>query len=193
MEIVAPLALLEAVGLGALVAAILGARRLKDQGAVGYAATVLLLPFLALPQLAWGVDGSLQPVQYPADWAAVRSIVDGDPEAGAVLLLPWSAYRVYSWNLGAPVFDPAIKAFARRVVADDALVVGQTSVRGEDSLALRASALVAAEGGRLSAADCRSLGVRYVLVEEQSDPGALVSGMSAVYSGPDLTLYRVPL
>jgi hypothetical protein len=191
-QFVAPLALLEAVGLGAAVAALLAAPRLRGQGALGYAVTALLLPVLALPQLAWGVTGTLQPARYPADWAAVGRILDGDPSPGALLLLPWSTYRVYAWNPSAPVFDPATKAFARRVVADDALVVGQTAVRGEDALAVRAATLLAADGGRISAADCRSLGVRYVLVEEQDHPEAAVSGLVVAFAGPDLTLYRVP-
>jgi hypothetical protein len=71
-------------------------------------------------------------------------------------------------------------------------VVGQTSVGGEDSLARRATTLVAANGGSVTADDCRSLGVRYVLVEESQHPEAMVSGLVVVFAGPDLTLFRIP-
>src|SRR5207244_9931930 len=114
-QFVAPLALLEAVGLGCAVAAVLSIERLRGQGARAYAGTALILPLIALPQLAWGVGDTLRPAHYPADWSSVRTIIDDDPKPGALLVLPWSAYRVYGWNLGTVLLDPAVKAFSRRV------------------------------------------------------------------------------
>ncbi len=122
----------------------------------------------------------------------MRAIVDGDAAPGALLVLPWSAYRVYAWNPGTALLDPAVKAFSRRVIADDVLVVGQTEVGGEDPWAKKAAGLLAAHRGVLTAADCADLNVRYILIEEQPNPDRLVTGLPVAFSGPDLTLYRVP-
>jgi hypothetical protein len=190
-QFVAPLALLEAVGLGYIVTALLSADRLRAQGAWAYASIVAILPALALPQLAWGIGNTLTPVAYPAAWTQVRKIVDGDERHGALLVVPWSAYRVYSWNPGTVLLDPAVKAFSRRVIADDTLLVGNESVSGEDPVAKRAKVLLADDGGKPTVADCAELGVRFVLVESD-DPVPELPGLLRVFAGDGLALYQTP-
>jgi hypothetical protein len=189
-QFTAPLALLEAVGLGIAVTALLSARRLEQQGAFAYAGTAMLLPLVALPQLGWGLGATLRPVWYPGEWADVRAIVDADPRPGAIVVLPWSTYRVFDWNAGVVVLDPAVKAFSRRVVASDSVVVGGTAIAGEDALARHIGTILTVEGGTPSAQELGMFGIRYVLCESASP--AAPAGAVKVFSGPSLTLYRVP-
>jgi hypothetical protein len=181
-----------AVGVG------LGARRLAGEvrarsgvpalsAAVGAAA--VLLPLLAVPDLAWGVGGRLQPVAYPADWQRVRAAVAEADGPGDVLVLPFGAYRAFDWNERRPQLDPAARWLSRPVVADDELVVGDVAVAGEDS---RARTVAAAAGDPRALA---RLGIGWVLVE-RGTPGRpvphAVTELPVVVAGQDLVLYRVP-
>jgi len=181
-----------AVGVG------LGARRLAGEVrkrsevpalAVGVGAVALLLPLLAVPDLAWGVGGRLQPVDYPADWQRVRAAVAEAEEPGDVLVLPFGAYRGFDWNEDRPQLDPAARWLPRPVVADDELVVGNVAVAGEDTRA-RMVAAAADDPGALA-----HLGVGWVLVE-RGTPGRpvprAVTELPVVVAGQDLELYRVP-
>ncbi|MET3421627.1 hypothetical protein BJ973_000839 [Actinoplanes tereljensis] len=147
---------------------------------VGFA----LLPVVTLPDLAWGAGGKLRPVAYPAEWAAVAKTVAAEP--GPVLSLPMSAYRVYSWNPGAAVYDPAGRYLASPVVADDRLAVDLRPealvIRGESEAAAAVRERLAAGG---PAADST---IRWVLVQGGNQP----AGLTEVYRGTELTLYRNP-
>ncbi|PSK97158.1 hypothetical protein CLV63_109162 [Murinocardiopsis flavida] len=152
-------------------------------GAVAVA-VLLLAPVALLPGLAWGAAGRLAPVDYPSEWRAVRNLVDGDPRPGALVSLPWSAYRGLDWGGGGRtvvVLDPAVKSFDRRVVWNDDLRVAVggrvRTVDGEDPLA-RAVAPAVAGGWPLRAdpSAARRLGaagVRYVLVDRAAARAAL--------------------
>src|SRR5262249_42250533 len=127
-QFLAPLALTVAVGLGALVAGLVtgrttgaitpaaGAARPETGGAradpatrrapAALAAVAVLAPVVLLRGMAWGLAGTLRPAGYPAGWARARQVIDGDPDRGTVLLLPWAAYRRYPWNGDEAVFDP---------------------------------------------------------------------------------------
>jgi hypothetical protein len=176
----------------------LGARRLADAvrtradlpGAAGLvAAAAVLLPIIAVPDLAWGVGGRLQAVEYPADWQRVRDTLAEDPGPGDVLVLPFGAYRAFGWNADRPQLDPAARWLTRPTVTDDELVVGGRAVAGEDTRA-RTVAAVADDPAALA-----DLGVGWVLVE-RGTPGRPVPGevqaLPLVVDGADLDLYRVP-
>jgi len=150
-------------------------------GVVGVAAIVL--PMLALPDLAWGGAGAWRPVSYPADFAAVERIVAGEP--GEVLALPFAEYRRYPWNHDRVVIDPLPRYLSAPVVSDDTLVVGGVPIAGEDPRAAAVRAHLDAGG---SAAD---LGVTWVVVQGPVASSAL-AGLEQVHSGPELTLYRNP-
>jgi hypothetical protein len=179
-----PLALLYAVGAGLGVERI-AAAPVRAPLAVGAA----LLPLAVLPDLAWGVAGRLEPVRYPADFAAVRAVLQSDDHPGAVLSLPFSAYRAFDWNDRRSSLDPAPRWFDEEVVVDDRLPVGPTVVAGED----RRSALV-----RRALQEQRPLGevgVGWLLVA-RGTPGAVpaqvTDGARLVHDGPALALWRVP-
>ena len=175
----------------------LGVRRLgalaRDRAgraaAAGVVVAGLLLPLLAVPDLAWGVGGRLQPVAYPDDWARVRAAVAADPHPGDVLVLPLGAYRAFAWNDDRTVLDPAARWLPGPVVTDDTLVVGGLTVAGEDR---RARAVRAAVDDPAALA---RLGIGWVLVERGTPGPAVPAGIDAlpaVVTGRDLVLHRVP-
>ncbi|ADG87526.1 hypothetical protein TBS_24580 [Thermobispora bispora] len=181
---IAPLALAEALGLAA------AASRLGRM-----AVAVAAVPVLVLPTFALGAFGRLAAVEYPAEWRTVQRIVNRDPAPGALVSLPWGAYRAFEWNGGRVVLDPATKLFARRVLWDDTLIVGTAEgpirVAPEDPEARRIGALLA-RGGPLTAA-LRDAGVRYVLVAGLDKNRFLsqVPGARVAWSGEELLLLRL--
>lgn len=97
----------------------------------------VLVPLAALPDLAWGVGGRLEPVRYPSAWSAARTAVETSSVRGDVLSLPFSAYRRPAFNRDRPVLDPAGRFFDRTTVVDDRLQISDGSgavrtIAGED-------------------------------------------------------------
>ncbi|ASU61401.1 hypothetical protein CGQ36_22130 [Nocardiopsis dassonvillei] len=199
---VAPLSLVQALGLGACVWWLAG-----RQGAAlrtGLAVFVALLPVVVLPGLLWGASGRLAPVHYPGEWLAAQEAVAADDRPGAVLVLPWSAYRGPDWSGRATVvLDPATKLFDRRTLWNDDLVVGtpdggEVVVAGEDARARRVAGVLGPDPAtglpeRLDAAALGGLGVRYVAVSAPADNQfwSGVEGLSVVVEGSDMVLLRV--
>ncbi|GII33100.1 hypothetical protein Pmi06nite_65420 [Planotetraspora mira] len=187
---IAPLALALAVGFAAAVTWL-------DRAAFGRIAfAAAAVPVLALPTFALGAFGRLGSAEYPDGWRAVQAIVNHDPAPGALVSLPWGAYRAFGWNEGRVVLDPATKSFARRVVWDDALVVGvpgggRIRVASEDPLNRRVGALVSGSGP-LTAAFADE-GVRYVLVESRNQNAFLsrLPGAIPVWRDAELLLIRL--
>jgi hypothetical protein len=213
-QFVGALALTEAIGLGAAVgwvmthsevaaplddAATPQSRRLEP-AAAALAIMAMLAPLLLLPGLAWGLAGRLRPVQYPADWLVARGLIDHDPEAGSVLLLPWAAYRRYQWNNGGEaVYDPWNKLLSREVISNDGLQVGSVALPQEGPASIRLSRLLAAPGPLT--APLRAAGVRFVIVDagpllrtsrDLLDAAARLPGAQVVLASRDLVVFRLP-
>ncbi len=166
-KLLAPLALLLSIGAGFGVAAVL--ERVRDRAARGaLLALALVVPLAALPDLAWGVGGRLAPVDYPGEWSEVRDVLAADPRPGDVLVLPWSAFRRFSWNADRTVLDPAPRWITRPSVVDGSLAVatpdGLVVVGGEDPRAARVAR--ALEAGEPLAEVLPAWGIGWVLVEE---------------------------
>ncbi len=185
-QYLAPLALAEAIGLGALVAWVTaGAQRTaaadRSAGARSAAAALgvmaVLAPVVLLPGMAWDMAGRLRPVAYPADWVRARQVVDGDPAPGSVLLLPWAAYRRYPWNGGEAAFDPWARFTAREVISNDALDVGRLTVAQESADSIRLNRIVTSRGPLTR--PLRAAGVLYVVVDE----GPLLRRAAALAAG----------
>jgi hypothetical protein len=203
-QFVAPLALAEAVGLGALVAWIVaGAQRQASRATAALAAMAVLAPVVLLPGMAWGLAGRLRPVAYPADWLRARQVIDGDPAPGSVLLLPWAAYRRYPWNGGEAVYDPWSRLLGREVISNDGLQVGNLTLTQESADSIRLNRIVTARGPLTGA--LRAAGVRYVVVDAGpllGQPGQLpgpglaararLPGAQVVMAGRDLVVFRLP-
>ncbi|MDG4778122.1 hypothetical protein O7614_00470 [Micromonospora sp. WMMD961] len=184
-RLLAPLALLQAVGLGMLVESVIrtGARALTP--------LVAFAPVLLLPGLAWGLSGQLDTVRYPAEWAEVRAVVNRDPAGGSLVSLPWSSFRAYRWAGNVPVLDPAARAFRRPVIGDQDVLVGRDRIRGESREADRVAAVLAAPGDPGPA--LRRLGVRYVLIQTDQPDAAEVESRfvdaDLIRRGSTLTLF----
>ncbi|MFD8556299.1 hypothetical protein ACFV1N_03280 [Streptosporangium canum] len=179
----APFVLLQAVGLASVVA------RWHSRAVVAVAATV---PVLVLPTFALGAFGRLSAVDYPDEWRRVQAIVNADPAPGALLSLPWGAHRAFAWNGRRVVLDPATKMFRRRVLWNDALLVGlpgggRLRVASEDpAVAAAEAALRAGPGGR--AAALAGLGVRYVLAQAGDNT---FQDAVTVFQGREIRLLRL--
>ncbi|WP_344922306.1 hypothetical protein [Streptosporangium oxazolinicum] len=182
----APFALLQAVGLAEVTA------RLSPAIRPG----MLVLPLLVLPTFAMGAFGRLVAAEYPPDWPGVQRIVDADPAPGALLTLPWGAYRAFGWNGGRVVLDPAVKLFQRRVVWNDGLSVGlgdgrTLTLATEDPLARRVGAVLAGTGpltGPLA-----EEGISHVLIQRSNENlfRSRLPGARLVFAGQDLLLFRL--
>jgi hypothetical protein len=204
-QYLAPLALTEAIGLGALTAWLVcvspggsppgppcaavrsgrqaghgegrgGGRGHGSAAAAALGVMAVLASVVLLPGLAWGLAGRLRPVEYPADWSQARQVLDGDPHPGTVLLLPWAAYRRYPWNHDEAVFDPWPRLVGREVISNDALQVGPLTLAPESADSVRLNRLVTA-AGPLTAA-LRAAGVRYVII----DAGPVLARAAAGHS-----------
>jgi hypothetical protein len=209
-KFLAPLALAEAIGLGALAAGV--SRRVRVGAAPDHparaalAAMAVLAPVVLLPGMAWGLAGRLRPAEYPADWLRARQVIDGDPAGGSVLLLPWAAYRSYPWNRGQPVFDPWARFTGREVISNDGLAVGDLTLAQESADSIRLNRIVTSRGPLTGA--LRAAGVRYVVVDAgpllaradtlaDQDARALAAqarlpGARLVIVSRDLLLFRLP-
>ncbi|WP_204056971.1 hypothetical protein [Microbispora corallina] len=188
---IAPFALLQATGFGYAAGAL--ARAWSARPALAAAA----VPVLVLPTFALGAFGRLGAAGYPDEWRTVQAVVNADPAPGALLSLPWGAYRAFAWNDGRVVLDPATKMFARPVLWDDTLVVGlrgggRIRVAAENPRARRVGALVSRPYGPLTAALARE-GVRYVLVEGSNENRFLprLPGATQIWRGSELLLLRL--
>jgi len=153
----------------------------------------LALPLVLLPDAPAVLKAPLTPVRYPVGWQQVAERVRGSD--AAVLVLPFAAYRSYSWAPGRTVLDPAPRWLAAETVVDDRLVVSGTVLAGEDRTAQRVAMLLQADPP--AAALARALaeqGIGWV-VREADTPGPPIpelAGLQPVLLGGAIELYRVP-
>ena len=212
-QFVAPLALVEALGAGLLVAwaarpsadaavrpsADAAARPSADAAADGQprtdrpgliiAVAAVLAPILLLPGLAWGAAGRLRPVWYPAAWLSAAAAIADSRAPGDVLLLPWAAYRRPAWNGGRAMLDPWPRLVARRVIWNDGSQVGRIMLQPDDPAARRLAGVIGAPGPLTRA--LAAAGVRFVIVDSGGAVGRL-PGSVVVARGPGLVVYQVP-
>jgi hypothetical protein len=193
-RLLAPWLLLLALGLSAVVAGLAGRARREALPAV---VLLGLLPVAVLPTLAWGVSGQLAAVAYPADFGQVRHLIAADNRHGAVLVLPFEAYRRFAWNHERPAMDPVSHWVDRTVIISSDLSVAvaggrRVLVRGEDGLARSLGEAVrdAKAGGEQLARAAGRDGVRWVVTDAAVDP-VLLTGLHAIYRGPDVSLYEI--
>ena len=95
-----------------------------------------------LPGLAWGVAGTLRPVQYPPGWTAVAAAINADP--GTVAVLPADTMRRFEWSGPAPVLDPLPRWLRAEVLSTGDLSVEGRTVPGEGRHAREVQQLLAA-------------------------------------------------
>ena len=146
---------------------------------------------LALPDLAWGVGGKVEPVRYPADWTTVAAVINGQPAEVAVL--PVGTMRRFAWSGPAPVLEPLPRWLRADVLTTGDLTISGTTVIGEGDRARGVQRLL------LAGTDpdtLRRAGVGWLVVEWGA-PGDMglaartLERLPVAYRGRDLTLYRV--
>lgn len=152
---------------------------------------IALLPLVAMPSLAWGVGGQLRSADWPVDFAGAAAAVNRSTAPGAAVVLPWHAFRSWSWNHGRTTLDPWPRLLDRRVLVNDDLELRQRTVPGEDPLARRVSELIAAD--RLTPAALRGVGVRYVVLDrrtvgQDASSRALRDAGATTYDGPQVVV-----
>jgi len=182
----APLILLQSVGFGVGVAAVL--RRVRLQRVVGV--TAVLIPIAALPSLVGGPG--LRVSHYPADWEQAREAV-----AGRFIPWPFEAYRAPAWNGRRPVLDPMPRYFAQPSIVPDELIVGGHRLAGEDPAAADVAAAIrsAVSNGTYPVPALLERGVGWIVVDREAGgpaPSSLMSGLTEEYAGPSVTVYRIP-
>jgi hypothetical protein len=146
---------------------------------------------LALPDLAWGVGGKVEPVHYPNDWPTVAALINRDP--GIVAVLPADTMRRFGWSGSAPVLDPLPRWVRGNVLITGDLIISGVTVPGEGYRAHEVRRLLLAGADPVA---LRRAGVAWLVVEAGT-PGDM--GLAAKtferlpvpYRGHDLTLYRV--
>lgn len=163
--------------------------RLGSPTAPGVA--LALVPVAVLPGLAWGLLGTLSPATYPDDWHAARDVLQREAGDGArSVVLPFGLYRRFDWNHGHAVLDPLPRFLPGEVLTDDALVVEDGVVAGEDALAAEVRAV--ADDPEQLAALLRSEGIGWLVVH--LDDGIAPAGVPAgevVHAGSHLAVLRL--
>lgn len=146
---------------------------------------------LALPDLAWGVWGRVEPVRYPPGWAAVASTINADPRTVAVL--PAGTMRRFPWSGPAPVLDPLPRWVRADVLMTGDLAISGVTVPGEGNRARAVQELLLAGPDRAAVA---ATGVGWLVVESDSagDMGAsarTLGGLTPIFRNDELALYRI--
>ncbi|WP_460817048.1 hypothetical protein [Nocardioides korecus] len=143
------------------------------------AVALLLLPVATMPDVALGWAGRLEPVAYPRDLVAARTVLDrarSQGREGDVLLLPLSSYRAPGWNGGRKVLDPTGRLVGGDVVAGDDLLVSGRRVAGEDPRVRRVADDLRRSGPAARSAALAAEGVGFVLTEVGAGPAPRVAG-----------------
>jgi hypothetical protein len=166
-------------------------RRVHGTHAAWWGVAAALLPVAVLPSLAWGANGVLEPVDYPESWSEARAALEqAGSDEGRVLVLPFAVYRRYDWNDDRAMLDPSPRFFPGELVVDDALVVEEGTVAGEDPLAARIRE-VADDRDALSELLVDE-GIGWVLVDDDAGVPVTIPPGRTVYDGASFRLVRVP-
>ncbi|MCW2798734.1 MAG: hypothetical protein JWQ70_206 [Aeromicrobium sp.] len=188
---------LEAVAFAAGVSSLLDRRayahRLVPTWVAPAAVLAALLPLVAMPDLAWGVGGKLEPTSYPSSWADARKVIESSKTPGDILVLPFTAYRRPAWNHDTSVLDPAGRYFNRVTVTNDELEVSGHAIAGEDPRAKQIRTI-------LDGSDVRSRLARQgigIVVVETDAPGATkalreVKGARELVGGEGMRVFALP-
>jgi hypothetical protein len=189
---VGPWVVAMSVGVGVAVDAVAQRRGVwRVAGGIGPAVALALLPVATSASMGWGLAGRLAPVDYPHDYAQVAARVAGPSAAGAVVVVPFEAYRRAAWNRERSALDPLPRWLpAVTVASSDLLVRGPAAVvrvPGEDPFAAAVHSALASTRPAVALA---RLGVRWVVVDQ---PGVSApAGVVPRWAGPQLRLFEVP-
>ncbi|WP_243060220.1 hypothetical protein [Nocardioides sp. SR21] len=184
-------------------AAVLVAKVAERASRILVATVLALVPLALMPDLGLALAGRLSAVDYPEEYAAARSAIQERQDAGVegdVLLLPFSSYRLPSWNDDRPTLDPTGRYLTPNYLASDVLYVDGEAIAGEDQRAARVSDLLESDlepealAGALAAE-----GIAWVVLERDAQemvgdaaPSADLAGLPVVHEGTDLVVWELP-
>ena len=154
------------------------------------AVIAILVPLIALPDLAWGVGGKIKAADYPESWNAARSAISASTVPGDIVVLPFLSYRKPSWNHGQSVLDPAGRYFDRESVVNDELLVSGVPIAGEDPRAEQIAHLLTSKS---PARGLARAGIGIVVVETDAAPvkPAQLAGMKRIYKGDGIEVLSI--
>lgn len=144
-----------------------------------------------LPDLAWGVGGSVHSVRYPAGWAEAAQRINADPRPVAVL--PADTMRQFAWSGPAPVLDPLPRWVRAHVWSSGDLTIAGRTVAGDGEKARQIQHLLLRGA---APAELAGAGVAWVVVESGT-PGEMGSAtttlalLPVVHRDNGIALYRV--
>ena len=146
---------------------------------------------LSLPDLAWGVWGKVDSVQYPSGWTAVAAAINARP--GTVAVLPAGTMRMFFWSGPAPVLDPLPRWVRADVLSTGDLTISGVTVPGEGAHARIVQELLLAGGDPATLAPA---GVTWLVVELDTagDTGAAAHSLDALtptYRDSEFALYWI--
>lgn len=152
-------------------AAALGVTRLaRAEPALALGAPALLVAAsvaLAWPGL-WGIEGRLEPVDFPAAWAQARTVVRQQP--GTVFALPWHEYMNLGFADQRRVLNPIPNFFGGDVVSSHDPELGGSLQESVDPREREAAALAERiVAGEAVGVDLPALGVRWVVLTHEAD------------------------
>ncbi|MGW1340879.1 hypothetical protein ACWCOV_07465 [Kribbella sp. NPDC002412] len=180
-----PLVLLESIGFGVAVHALL--QRVPLHRVVGV--TAVLLPIAALPALAGGAG--LKVSNYPAEWVRAQQAL-----AGPFIPWPFESYRAPVWNDRRPVLDPMPRYFDQPAVVPDELIVAGHRLAGEDARATAVATAVrtAMRDGADPTPALLQQGVGWLVYDRDAGgapPRDSIHGLTEVYSAMTVSVYRL--
>lgn len=155
------------------------------------AVVVTVAPIAVLPDAAWGLAGGIGAADHPAEWHQAGAALAEESAPGDVLVLPWSAYRAPAWNARRPVLDPLPRMLPRPSVTDGDLVIGATTIAGEDQRASAAAEALTAADPQARASALRRLGIGYAITDRTAGEAPRVAG-EVVFDDGGLLLQRLP-
>ena len=179
--------------------------RLPARGArIAVASALVLAPLALMPDLGMALGGRLQPADYPAEYAAARAAVEarraGGGKGGDVLLLPFSSYRLPSWNDGRRTLDPLGRYLTPDYLVSDVLYVSDIPIAGEDERAARVAELL--DEGLGTDELARALGeqgIAWVALDKEAAavigdaaPSADLTDLPVVHDGARIVVWELP-
>ena len=173
--------------------AVAAARRAGPELGVPLVLTVLLTPFLLLPDATRVTWPTVTPVDWPDGITGLDALLDdlADDEGAEapVATLPWRSYRRFEWGTGLTSSDPALRLLDRPVVVADDLAVGELVVSGEGVLAASLGrALETSSPAEALAAN----GISWVVVyrDDPQAEGLDLTGLELQAQSAEVAVYR---
>ena len=152
----------------------------------GFAVTAgLVLVVAPLPDLAWGVGGSLRTVALPSSFRQAAQVITADH--GMVAISPPGQIRRFSFT-GTTSLDPLPRMVRASVVDAGALTVDDVAVDPPSGRGADIDAALRAGGDPRRLAE---LGVGWVVVEGRDIPARLRT-ITPVMAHSDMTVVRIP-